>query len=133
MILRPFFLSMRLFLTRITTFLLIVGCFFSFTPVLALAQGYGLNDTAQSVGFDTSNTGSNSVESLVNKIVSAALALLALVFFILTIYSGIVWMTARGNDEVITGAKDTLQGAIIGLVIVSLSYAITKFIFSRIG
>lgn len=124
---------MRQFLTRVTTFFLLVGCILSLAPAGVAAQGYGLNDTARSVGYDTSGTGSNSVESLVNKIVSAALALLAIVFFILTIYAGIVWMTARGNDEVISGAKDTLQGAIIGLVIVSLSYAITKFIFSRIG
>jgi hypothetical protein len=55
------------------------------------------------------------------------------VFFGLTVYSGFRWMLARGNDEFVQKAKDTLQGAIIGLVIVSLAYALTKFIFSRLG
>jgi ABC-type enterochelin transport system permease subunit len=41
-------------------------------------------------------------------------------------------MTARGNPENITKAKGIMEGAVIGLVIVMASYAISRFIFQSI-
>ncbi len=47
---------------------------------------------------------------------------------ILVIYAGILWMTARGNEQQVERAKTLLVQSIIGLVIVFSAYAITRFI-----
>jgi len=44
------------------------------------------------------------------------------------IYGGFIWMIARGNEGEVTKAKDLIQAAIIGLVVVLAAYAITQFI-----
>ena len=56
----------------------------------------------------------------VNFIFIAAI-LLTLVFLL---YGGFLWMTSEGNKQTLENARKTLTFAIIGLVIVLLSFAI---------
>lgn len=65
-------------------------------------------------------------------VVKAILGAMALVFFGLMVYSGIVWMTARGEEDRISKARDTIIAATIGLVIVVSAYAITTLVVSKI-
>ncbi|MEA3463471.1 MAG: hypothetical protein U9R14_00060 [Patescibacteria group bacterium] len=60
--------------------------------------------------------------------VKAFLSLLGIIFIILIIYAGYEWMTAGGNEEKLTKAKETLWQATIGLIIVVGTYAIWRFI-----
>ncbi|MBU0636943.1 hypothetical protein KKH16_01905 [Patescibacteria group bacterium] len=60
------------------------------------------------------------------------MSFLGVVFLILIIYAGFTWMTAGGDEEKINKAKDTIQRAIIGLIIILCSYAITIFIFGKL-
>jgi len=46
----------------------------------------------------------------------------------LVIYGGFLWMTARGNEQQVTKAKDLIISAVIGLVIVLAAYAITAYV-----
>jgi hypothetical protein len=64
--------------------------------------------------------------------ISAFLSILAVVFVILIILAGYNWMTARGDEQKVTKAKDTIQRAIIGLIIIIAAYAITRFVFMRL-
>lgn len=65
-------------------------------------------------------------------IIRSILGILALVFLILVITAGIMWMLSAGNEEKITKAKKIMQSAVIGVVIVLMSYAITALIFELI-
>lgn len=127
-----FIIFMKKSLKKIVVFLILLTSFLALGQAVQAADGYGLGETGGAIGYETGGTG-NTIPSLVNKIISVALIALALVFFGLTVYAGLRWMTARGNDEMVTKAKETLEGAVIGLVIVSVSYALTKFIFSQIA
>lgn len=100
------------------------------SPFTALAQGsnYGLDETASKAGYDKNET----VQSTVDKVISTILALLAIIFFILVTYAGFRWMTARGNEEVAAEAKNILEAAIIGLIVILSAYALTSFIFKRL-
>ncbi len=73
-----------------------------------------------------------SVSTIVGNLAAGALALAGIIFFILAVYSGLVWMTARGNDERVTKARNTLIASVIGLVILVSAYAITSFIQNRV-
>ncbi|MFH1773025.1 MAG: hypothetical protein ABH818_01560 [Patescibacteria group bacterium] len=78
------------------------------------------------------NTGITDPDSIIATVIKAVLSFLGVVFLILIIYAGFTWMTAGGDEEKINKAKDTIQRAIIGLIIILCSYAITIFIFGKL-
>lgn len=57
--------------------------------------------------------------------------IVGLIFFILTVYAGILWMTAQGKEETITKARNILLAATLGMVAIVSAYAFTQFITSR--
>ena len=75
----------------------------------------------------------NTPESIIAVIIQTALSFLGVVFLILAIYGGYLWMTARGNEEQTTKAKNTITAAIIGIVIVLSAYAISYLVISKLG
>lgn len=106
------------------------------TSTKALAQGYdfktdsGLSSTAQEAGYETS--GSESPEKYISRVINIILSVLGVLFLILMIYGGLIWMTAAGNEEKATKAKELITEALIGLIIVLAAYAITFFIVNRL-
>jgi len=79
--------------------------------------------------YDTANvkSGAISTSSIAGGIIRIFLSLLGVIFILLMLYGGYLWMTARGNQEQVTKAKELMTSAIIGLVIVIAAYAITYF------
>lgn len=73
-----------------------------------------------------------SAEEYAAGIISGALAVLGIVFLILMVYGGFLWMTAKGDEGQATKAKDTITMAVIGLMIVVAAYAATQFIIKYI-
>jgi len=64
----------------------------------------------------------------IGSIVGAVLAFIGILFFILIIYGGFLWMTARGNEEQVKKAIELITQAAIGLAIVASAYLVTRFI-----
>jgi len=48
------------------------------------------------------------------------------------LYAGYNWMMARGDEEKVTKAKDTITRAIIGLLITIGAYAISFWVFDKL-
>lgn len=93
-----------------------------------------LDEAAGKAGYDTrSGQGALTVEVIISRIVQVALALVGIIFLILMIYGGYMWMTAHGNEEQVTKAKSLITAAIIGLIIVVSAYAITYFVVEAFG
>lgn len=57
-------------------------------------------------------------------------AISGLIFLILIIYAGILWMTDRGDLDYVKKAKGILVNSVIGLIILLSAYAITNFVLS---
>ncbi|PIS04866.1 MAG: hypothetical protein COT81_04395 [Candidatus Buchananbacteria bacterium CG10_big_fil_rev_8_21_14_0_10_42_9] len=70
--------------------------------------------------------------STIGLVVRAFLSLLGIIFVILFIYGGFIWMKSAGNEDDIGRAKRILGAAIIGLVITLLSAAIYVWVRSAI-
>jgi hypothetical protein len=103
-----------------------------FLPLsIVFAEDYGLGSTARSAGLDTVGSTSD-VTQFTGQIVGTALSMIGILFFLLMIYAGLRWMTARGNSELTQKAQDTIIAATIGMVIVLASYAITTFVFNAV-
>lgn len=70
---------------------------------------------------------------IIGNILGLALSFLGIIFFLVIIAAGIIWMMAMGSPEKAEKAKDMLEAAVIGLIIILGAYAITKFVFKSIG
>lgn len=68
------------------------------------------------------------IPTTAGKVIGAGLSFIGVLFFILMLYGGIIWMTAQGNEQQVSKAKDLITAAIIGIIIVLSAYAITAFI-----
>lgn len=90
-------------------------------------HGSGLETVVGKSGIDEP-----LVENVVGNFIGSALTLVSLLFLILMVYAGIRWMVARGNEEAVTKARNTILGAIIGLIITVSGYAITNLVTTRI-
>lgn len=64
----------------------------------------------------------------ISSIIGSVLSFLGVVFLAVMIYGGILWMTARGNEQRVDKAKNLIIDAIVGLVIVTAAYAISYFV-----
>jgi len=112
-----------------------IGSVISLANVQAQEGNYGLDASASKVSafseqIDDYNV--NFLNTRIGSIIGIALSFIGVIFLILMIYAGISWMTASGNQEKVTKAKDLIINAIIGLIIVLAAYAITSFIGNRL-
>lgn len=92
----------------------------------------GQLDIAGTKGWGSQISDPNALPQIIQAVISAFLGLLGIIFLVLIIYAGFNWMTAQGDEEKVTVAKNTLTRAVIGLVIIVAAYAITYFVFSNL-
>lgn len=97
------------------------------------ASKYGVETVAKKAGLTENFKGNKNIPELIGNIVATALTFVAVGFFLLILYGGILWMTAAGNTENVDKAKSIFVAAVIGLIIVLSAYTITKFVFSSLG
>lgn len=105
-------------------------------PTAAHASGMldRLKNLATSAGYivppgaDTPGAGLRWAARIIGLFVGTLLALVGVVFIILIIAAGQRWMLARGNEQEVEKAKASIQSAIIGLLVVSLSYVIVTLV-----
>lgn len=122
---------------RITKILLAATVFFALiSPVPAAALDLPqVKETAKSAATQAGLSGvesDQSIATIIGNIISGLLGVLGIVFFILLIYGGAIWMTASGDTAKVDKAKKILTSAIIGLVIIMVAYAVTSFIVDRV-
>ena len=103
-------------------------------PGVTNAQRDLLKETNDMLGNTVSETGipQDDVSTRLGEVIKVALTAVGSVFFLLMIYAGFLWMTARGDEEPISKAKDIIKAAIIGLVITVAAYSITAFITGKL-
>ncbi|MDP3899982.1 MAG: hypothetical protein Q8Q23_02775 [bacterium] len=89
-------------------------------------------DTVTESVFDQTGEPTDSLQVIIANIVNAFLGILGVIFIILTIYAGYLWMTAGGNEEQVTRAKKYIANSIIGVIIIIAAYAITYFVINAI-
>ena len=118
-------------------FYIFIFCLINVQSRLAQASGFTTSLKAAADETGHSKAGSfqdaNSLSTGVGTIISAALSFVGILFFVLIIYGGIIWMMARGNEQEVKKAQDILKMAIIGLIIVFAAYAISNFVIDTLN
>jgi hypothetical protein len=90
-----------------------------------------LGQVVPATGYTATNL-PQTVPEIIGFWIKIALQVVGVTFFVLMIYAGFKWMLARGAEEQITTAKNTIIMAAIGMVIVISGYAITNFVVTRV-
>lgn len=109
-------------------------------PVLGLALVLAPSTALASITIDSAATAASAgtllnasnvdytLASYIGLLIQALFGLLGVIFLILTVYAGILWMTAGGNTDNVKKAKQILGNATIGLILTLASYAISLFV-----
>jgi len=74
-----------------------------------------------------------SVYDIIGNIIEVLLGFVGVLFLVMIIYGGFTWMTAGGDTNKISKAKDTIIKATIGIVIIMSSYAIVYTIIKQLS
>jgi hypothetical protein len=70
---------------------------------------------------------------IVASIIKILLSFLGTIAVVLIIYAGFLWMTAGGKPDNTKKAKDIMSTAVVGLIIILISYGITVFVTTALS
>ena len=91
------------------------------TPMFAVLGG--LDKTRTGIGYNQSD-----IFVIGGSVAGVAFSFLGVVFVLLIIAAGFMWMTAGGNDTKIKTARQLLTAAVIGLIVIVSAYAISTWL-----
>jgi heme/copper-type cytochrome/quinol oxidase subunit 2 len=112
----------------------IIGAAGVFLPSVALAQSVDSGLQAISGQFTHGGlTGATSVQDLIVRIIQLMLLFAGIIAVVFIIYGGYLYITSAGNEESAEKGKNTMVNAIIGIVIIVLSYVIVNVIVNLAG
>lgn len=79
-----------------------------------------------------SGLGTTDLLTVIGRIIQVFLGSLGVIFLILVIYAGFLWMTSQGNEEKVEKAQAIIKSAVIGLAICLAAFSITTFIMNTL-
>ena len=127
-------------LQRIKTLVLAVVLNLTFVAGLGTSFVHAQNITDLNCGSQGNLTGTNctaptNADATVNNTVQRAIKLfqiiVGLISVFMLIFGGLKYITSGGESSGITGAKNTILYAVIGLVVVALAQVIVQFALNR--
>lgn len=129
--------------TLFLSFIIPAAFLFMFTAPAVVAQDQ-INPNIKSglcagVNLDINNpncAGGGDSNQTINKVIRTIINLLSVVVgivaVIMIIVGGLRYITSGGSDTSVTGAKNTILYAIIGLIIVALAQILVRFVLSKV-
>lgn len=111
----------------------------AFLPLtaLAVASPFGLTgDGRRLMGTIATNAGvqtNSTPEQIVGKGINIILGFLGVLLLLYFLYAGFLWMTSGGDSTQADKAKQYIKNAIIGLVIIVTSFALSTFVLNQLA
>lgn len=119
---------------------------FMLVPAVAMAQGTppsvngglcaGASGTVDPNAADCNvdqGAATETVQNIVTKVINIFSWVVGIVSVIMIIFGGFKYITSGGDAGGVTGAKNTILYAIVGLVIVALAQVIVKFVIGTVA
>ncbi len=88
----------------------------------------GVSGVVRSIFGACGPAGATSASELILGVINILLAIVGMLAVLFVIIGGIRYVTAHGNEEQAEGAKKTILHAVIGIILVILSFAIITII-----
>jgi hypothetical protein len=91
----------------------------------------GLKDVGRSAtGKEIGISSVGNPYGLAARIISAIIGLVGVIFFVLMVYAGFLWMTGGGNEERVRKAQGIFGSSLVGLLIILTAYYLVDFVFA---
>ncbi|MBI5230523.1 MAG: hypothetical protein HY981_04475 [Candidatus Magasanikbacteria bacterium] len=127
---------MKYVFSLLFVFFVVYSVVWTVSPVFAADPPPTLQGRLEKVGSGvyggTGKLEQGAFEKQVGGIINIALTLVGVIFLILTVYGGYIWMIARGDETQAKKAKDIIIMATIGMAVVLAAYVLTNFIVTRL-
>ncbi len=120
-------MNTRILKQTLLVFGLMVGAI-TLVSMLPVAGAALLNPGDNPAEVSAATGGESSLRQLVLTMVNYFLTFLGIVAVIMVIYGGVTYVTAAGEDEKIQSAKKIIMYAVIGIIIVLISFALVNMI-----
>jgi nitrogen fixation-related uncharacterized protein len=129
---------------KLLSFVVLATMAFSLATALPVSAQTGIQDVlddkklqdiankSYNANTDGTITGKRALQDIIVLVINSILGLLGVIFLVLIIYAGFLWMTAGGNDDQVGKAKGLLINAIIGVIIIVAAYAISYFVLNAL-
>lgn len=113
-----------------------IGAGLSVLPTLALplaarAQLSQAQEDVTTIGGSLGGVQSD-LPTLVGAIINVLLGVLGIVFVVLVVYAGFLYLTSQGESKNVDKAKKLLTQSVIGLVIIVAAYAISSYVINAL-
>ena len=118
-----------------TSLFLIMGSFALMAPVHAQSFAPGVPTGALDQAANETTIGGGEEDQIFNtigNIVNVLLGLLGIIFFLLTLWAGFIWMTAQGDSGKVEKARTMLVQGVIGIIIILSAFAISNFAIGQL-
>jgi len=90
------------------------------------------SDISLGTGCEKPKAAAGRIENLIKVIINVLSAIVGAVCVIMIIIGGFRYVTSAGDSNAVSGAKNTILYAIVGLIIVAFAQVIVRFVLQRI-
>lgn len=80
---------------------------------------------------ESTGLGQSNIKKTIGNVINVMLGFLGVVAVVIILYGGLIWMTARGNEDNVKKAQQIIVAGAIGLAIILSAFAITQFVVSE--
>lgn len=135
-------------MTKIKSFLIALAALLTFAAPVALTATVAAQSESpdiqkglcQGVNLDVNRTdcpnnddeANSKINSIIKLIINIFSLVVGVISVIMIIIGGLKYITSGGDSGNITGAKNTILYAIIGLVVVALAQFIVRFVLAKV-
>ncbi len=127
---------------RIKLLIVSLGAVFAVAaPAVAVSAQTGVTEPNVACGIELKGTncgtsvnpdeGENRVVNIIKTIINVLSLIVGAICIIMIVFGGFKYMTSGGESAGVSGAKNTILYAVVGLVVVLLAQAIVRFVFTR--
>lgn len=125
---------MKRFLIYISVFFQIF--IFSRLPVFAKTPAPDPSNPIQEgakASADAAGLQSFAISAIIGRLIQIALGLTGIILMVVTVYAGILYLTAMGDAAKVEKAKKMITQAVIGIILIVGAYSIATFIIGQLN
>lgn len=123
----------KIFFLLIFIFLLLVPITYNLKPTYATSIEDVFGQVVPPPEIQALGSGSQGINNVLNKFIALAYAVAAILFIAMVIYSAIQWITSGGDKEAVGNARKRLTYAIIGIVLLALTFVLANILGNITG
>lgn len=120
-------------MNKIKTSAILLGTSASLVANRAFAAVTSDTQTGVTDVQNQTNVGATDLNAIIGTVINTLLAVIGVAAVIMLIIGGFRYVFSQGNEKAVSGAKDTILYAIIGIVIAVIAFAVVNFVLANLS